>query len=128
MAAASMDISLTSFVLPKRACFHFTSRNGWIFTIRCSSSPSLPMDGLSVGLTEKPWKTADARLVLEDGKGIQVGEVVFNTRAITHRLRQDGSLIGVLSTENDKSDEQLLEMSQHWNIVAASCFCKKLYG
>lgn len=38
---------------------------------------------------ERPWKTADARLVLEDGSiwraksfgasGTQVGEVVFNT-------------------------------------------------
>ncbi|XP_047314068.1 carbamoyl-phosphate synthase small chain, chloroplastic-like [Impatiens glandulifera] len=208
MAAASMDLSLTSFVLPNRASI-FTSRNARVFTIRCSSSPSLPMDAASaLGLAEKPWKTADARLVLEDGsvwkaksfgaKGTQVGEVVFNTsltgyqeiltdpsyngqfvlmtnphigntginfddeesskcflgglvirslsistsnwrctkplgdylaernimgiydvdtRAITCRLRQDGSLIGVLSTENDKSDEQLLEMSQNWNIV-----------
>ncbi|KAK2973481.1 hypothetical protein RJ640_009979 [Escallonia rubra] len=30
-----------------------------------------------------------------------------DTGAITHRLRQDGSLIGVLSTEESKTDEQL---------------------
>ena len=42
-----------------------------------------------LGLVERPWKTSDARLVLEDGSiwraksfgasGTQVGEVVFNT-------------------------------------------------
>ncbi|CAI0554825.1 unnamed protein product [Linum tenue] len=161
-----------------------------------------------LGVVERPWKTSDARLVLEDGSvwkaksfgatGTQVGEVVFNTsltgyqeiltdpsyagqfvlmtnphigntgvnlgmwtinkaygsclhymtffrstsnwrctktledylternimgiydvdtRAITRRLRQDGSLIGVLSTEEVKSDEELLEMSRSWDIV-----------
>ena len=40
-----------------------------------------------------------------------------DTRAITRRLREDGSLIGVLSTEKSKSDDELLEMSRSWNIV-----------
>lgn len=40
-----------------------------------------------------------------------------DTRAITRRLRQDGSLIGVLSTEDSKTDEELLEMSRSWDIV-----------
>lgn len=40
-----------------------------------------------------------------------------DTRAITRRLRQDGSLIGVLSTEQSKTDEELLEMSRSWDIV-----------
>ncbi|GER42944.1 carbamoyl-phosphate synthase small chain [Striga asiatica] len=40
-----------------------------------------------------------------------------DTRAITRRLRQDGSLIGVLSTEDSRTDEELLEMSQTWDIV-----------
>lgn len=45
--------------------------------------------GIHIGLVERPWKVADARLVLEDGSiwraksfgasGTQVGEVVFNT-------------------------------------------------
>ncbi|TQD99898.1 hypothetical protein C1H46_014511 [Malus baccata] len=174
------------------------------FTLRCSSATSTAVPDLA----EKPWKTSDARLVLEDGSiwraksfgasGTQVGEVVFNTsltgyqeiitdpsyagqfvlmtnphigntgvnfddeesrkcflaglvirslsistsnwrcaetigdylaernimgiydvdtRAITRRLRQDGSLIGVLSTEQTKSDEELLEMSRSWDIV-----------
>ena len=44
---------------------------------------------IALGLAERPWKTSDARLVLEDGSiwraksfgasGTQVGEVVFNT-------------------------------------------------
>ncbi|KAK8566151.1 hypothetical protein V6N13_021221 [Hibiscus sabdariffa] len=175
-------------------------------TVRCSLP--LSSDGSATGLAERPWKVADARLVLEDGSiwraksfgasGTQVGEVVFNTsltgyqeiltdpsyagqfvlmtnphigntgvnfddeesrqcflaglvirslsintsnwrcaetlgdylakrnimgiydvdtRAITRRLRQDGSLIGVLSTEQSKSDEELLEMSRSWDIV-----------
>lgn len=44
-----------------------------------------------------------------------------DTRAITRRLRQDGSLIGVLSTEESKSDEELLEMSRAWDIVGKYC-------
>ncbi|KAL5990185.1 hypothetical protein ACLOJK_011082 [Asimina triloba] len=123
-----------------------------VCSVKCSVSFS--SHGASPGLGERPWKTADARLVLEDGSiwkaksfgasGTQVGEVVFNTsltgitpvlpsrisnqkfkyivydvdtRAITRRLRQDGSLIGVLSTEESKSDEELLEMSCTWDIV-----------
>lgn len=40
-----------------------------------------------------------------------------DTRAITRRLRQDGSLIGVLSTEESKTDNELLEISRTWDIV-----------
>ena len=40
-----------------------------------------------------------------------------DTHAITCRLRQDRSLIGVLSTEESKSDEELLELSHSWDIV-----------
>ncbi|XP_020271409.1 carbamoyl-phosphate synthase small chain, chloroplastic [Asparagus officinalis] len=40
-----------------------------------------------------------------------------DTRAITRRLRQDGSLIGVLSTEKSQTDEELLEMARKWKIV-----------
>ncbi|XP_016453893.1 carbamoyl phosphate synthase small chain, chloroplastic isoform X2 [Nicotiana tabacum] len=193
------------------------SANFRVFTVRCSSK-TLSSDGL----VERPWKVADARLVLEDGSiwkaksfgasGTQVGEVVFNTsltgyqeiltdpsyagqfvlmtnphigntgvnfgdeesmqcflaglvirslsistsnwrcketlddylakrnimgiydvdtRAITRRLRQDGSLIGVLSTENSKSDEELLEMSRTWDIVGVDLIsgvsCKSPY-
>ncbi|RYQ83544.1 hypothetical protein Ahy_B10g102265 isoform B [Arachis hypogaea] len=99
---------------------------------RPSISVKSPLPALAEG--ERPWKTSDARLVLEDGSiwkaksfgatGTQVGEVVFNTsltgyqeiltdpsyagqfvlmtnphiddvdtRAITRRLREDGSLI-----------------------------------
>ncbi|CAJ1937897.1 unnamed protein product [Sphenostylis stenocarpa] len=40
-----------------------------------------------------------------------------DTRAITRRLRRDGSLIGVLSTDNSVTDEELLKMSHSWDIV-----------
>ena len=40
-----------------------------------------------------------------------------DTRAITRRLREDGSLIGVLSSEKTKTDEELLQMSRSWDIV-----------
>jgi carbamoyl-phosphate synthase small subunit len=40
-----------------------------------------------------------------------------DTRAITRRLREDGSLIGVLSTDNSKTNEELLQMSKSWDIV-----------
>ncbi len=156
----------------------------------------------------RPWKTADCRLVLEDGSvwrgkgfgatGTQVGEVVFNTsltgyqeiltdpsyagqfvlmtqphigntginlddeesercflggllvrslsntvsnwrsteelaaylkkrnvmgisdidtRAITKRLREEGSLVGVLTTDDSKSDDEILAMARTWSIV-----------
>uniref|UniRef100_A0A7N0TSV7 Carbamoyl phosphate synthase small chain, chloroplastic n=1 Tax=Kalanchoe fedtschenkoi TaxID=63787 RepID=A0A7N0TSV7_KALFE len=178
-----------------------------VFAVRCSVAVS-PDSPSAAGLGERPWKTSDARLVLEDGsiwraksfgaKGTQVGEVVFNTsltgyqeiltdpsyagqfvlmtcphigntgvnfgdeesskcflgglvirslsigtsnwrcvetlgdyltkrnimgiydvdtRAITRRLRQDGSLIGILSTEESRTDEDLLQMSRSWDIV-----------
>ncbi|XVF17068.1 hypothetical protein REPUB_Repub10bG0085500 [Reevesia pubescens] len=208
MGMKAMDFSLT--INPS---IRFTQQNSpkpssklGFFTVRCSIT--LSSDGAATGLAERPWKVADARLVLEDGSiwraksfgasGTQVGEVVFNTsltgyqeiltdpsyagqfvlmtnphigntgvnfddeesrqcflaglvirslsittsnwrcaetlgdylaesnimgiydvdtRAITRRLRQDGSLIGVLSTEQSKSDEELLEMSRSWDIV-----------
>ncbi|KAK9164959.1 hypothetical protein Scep_000150 [Stephania cephalantha] len=54
-----------------------------------------------------------------------------DTRAITRRLRQDGSLIGVLSTEKTKTDEELLEMSRTWDIVGVDLIsgvsCKAPY-
>ncbi|XP_019199814.1 PREDICTED: carbamoyl-phosphate synthase small chain, chloroplastic-like [Ipomoea nil] len=190
------------------------------FIVKCSSP--LPSVASPSGLVERPWKVADARLVLEDGSiwkaksfgasGTQVGEVVFNTsltgyqeiitdpsyagqfvlmtnphigntgvnfddeesrqcflaglvikslslstsnwrctetlgdylaarnimgiydvdtRAITRRLREDGSLIGVLSTEQQKTDEELLELSRTWDIVGVDLIsgvsCKAPY-
>jgi carbamoyl-phosphate synthase small subunit len=41
----------------------------------------------------------------------------IDTRAITRRLREEGSLIGVLSTEQSKSDDELLKMATTWKIV-----------
>ncbi|MED6158775.1 hypothetical protein PIB30_035885 [Stylosanthes scabra] len=199
MATKALGFSITVSDLSKR----FGSKSPQptskvrVFTLRCSAVKG-----------ERPWKTSDARLVLEDGSiwkaksfgatGTQVGEVVFNTsltgyqeiltdpsyagqfvlmtnphigntgvnfddeesrqcflaglvirslsistsnwrcaetlgdylakrnimgiydvdtRAITRRLREDGSLIGVLSTDNSKTDEELLKMSQSWDIV-----------
>jgi len=40
-----------------------------------------------------------------------------DTRAITRRLREDGSLIGVLSTDQSRTDDELLEMAKKWKIV-----------
>nr|ACM47218.1 plastid carbamoylphosphate synthetase small subunit 1 [Medicago truncatula] len=54
-----------------------------------------------------------------------------DTRAITRRLREDGSLIGVLSTDNSKTDEELLQMSKSWDIVGIDLIsgvsCKSPY-
>ncbi|XP_062015084.1 carbamoyl-phosphate synthase small chain, chloroplastic-like [Rosa rugosa] len=203
MATAAINLALVKsspFFVPKPQ----NPSKLRVFTLRCSSATANAVSDLS----ERPWKTSDARLVLEDGSiwraksfgasGTQVGEVVFNTsltgyqeiitdpsyagqfvlmtnpqigntgvnfddeesrqcflgglvirslsistsnyrcaetlgdylakrnimgiydvdtRAITRRLRQDGSLIGVLSTEETKTDEELLEMSRSWDIV-----------
>lgn len=54
-----------------------------------------------------------------------------DTRAITRRLREDGSLIGVLTTEESKTDEELLEMSRTWDIVGKCfdiCNIRELYS
>lgn len=48
-----------------------------------------------------------------------------DTRAITRRLREDGSLIGVLSTEKSKTDDELLEMSRSWDIVGKNSLVQK---
>ncbi|GLJ31374.1 hypothetical protein SUGI_0629600 [Cryptomeria japonica] len=40
-----------------------------------------------------------------------------DTRAITRRLREVGSLIGVLSTDSSKSDDELLIMARQWDII-----------
>jgi carbamoylphosphate synthase small subunit len=49
-----------------------------------------------------------------------------DTRAITRRLREDGSLIGVLSTDESRTDAELLEMTKKWKIVGTQIF-RKLY-
>lgn len=181
----------------------FTTKRFRVLQLVCvSSSPAPPLS------LKRPWKTADTKLVLEDGSiwkgksfgavGTQVAEVVFNTsmtgyqeiltdpsyagqfvlmtnphigntgvnfgdeessecflgglvirnlsrcvsnwraaetlpeylekrnvmgiydvdtRAITRRLREDGSLIGALSTDPSKTDEELLDMARTWDIV-----------
>jgi carbamoyl-phosphate synthase small subunit len=50
-----------------------------------------------------------------------------DTRAITRRLREDGSLIGVLSTDNSKTDEELLQMSKSWDIVGKNDYWRRLH-
>ncbi|CAA0382828.1 unnamed protein product [Arabidopsis thaliana] len=40
----------------------------------------------------------------------------LDTRAITRRLRESGSLNGVLSTDGSKTDEELLHISRSWDI------------
>ena len=45
----------------------------------------------------------------------------IDTRAITRRLREDGSLIGALSTDSTKTEEELLHASKTWDIVGKSC-------
>ncbi|CAM8918961.1 unnamed protein product [Rhodiola kirilowii] len=207
MAVNAMGIGLKNSPTQSFGLKYPLQCKGRVFTVRCSVAVS-PDSPSAVGLGERPWKTSDARLVLEDGsiwraksfgaKGTQVGEVVFNTsltgyqeiltdpsyagqfvlmtcphigntgvnfgdaesgqcflgglvirslsigtsnwrcvetlgdyltkrnimgiydvdtRAITRRLRQDGSLIGVLSTEESRTDEDLLQMSRSWDIV-----------
>ncbi|KAI3866022.1 hypothetical protein MKW92_028628 [Papaver armeniacum] len=147
-------------------------------TVRCSAASLSTSNGsvdTPLGVKDRPWKIADARLVLEDGSvwnaksfgatGTQVGEVVFNTsltgyqeiltdpsyagqfvlmtnphigntginlddeesqqcflgglvvRSLSQRLRQEGSLKGVLSTDGSKTDKDLLDMSHNWDIV-----------
>lgn len=60
-----------------------------------------------------------------------MGIADIDTRAITRRLREDGSLIGVLTTDNSKTDDELIEMSKNWKIVGKDLItdssCKEPY-
>ncbi|ESQ28285.1 hypothetical protein EUTSA_v10018601mg [Eutrema salsugineum] len=55
----------------------------------------------------------------------------LDTRAITRRLREEGSLNGVLSTEQTKTDEELLQIARSWDIVGIDLIsdvsCKSPY-
>ncbi|PIA41088.1 hypothetical protein AQUCO_02300115v1 [Aquilegia coerulea] len=54
-----------------------------------------------------------------------------DTRALTRKLIKKGSLIGVLSTDKSKTNEELLEMSHSWSIVGVDMIdcvsCKSPY-
>lgn len=49
----------------------------------------------------------------------------IDTRAITRRLREVGSLIGVLTTDKSKTDDELIEMSKTWSIVGEGSYSVK---
>ncbi|KAL6543502.1 hypothetical protein OROMI_004845 [Orobanche minor] len=71
------------------SCFRLNSQKAPLFPINCQTVSLPTSKSLPTGMVERPWKVADARLVLEDGSvwwaksfgasGTQVGEVVFNT-------------------------------------------------
>nr|GMD02488.1 carbamoyl-phosphate synthase small chain, chloroplastic [Ipomoea batatas] len=102
------------------------------------------------GLVQRPWKVADARLVLQDGSiwkaksfgasGTQVGEVVFNTSLTGYQeILTDPSYAGqfVLMTNPHigntgvNFDEELLGLSRTWDIVGVDLIsgvsCKAPY-
>lgn len=76
----------------------------------------------SLSISTSNWRCAET---LGDylAKRNIMGIYDVDTRAITRRLREDGSLIGVLSTEESKSDEDLLTMSRSWDIVGVDLIC-----
>ncbi|KAL6551983.1 hypothetical protein OROGR_008137 [Orobanche gracilis] len=71
------------------SCFRLNSQKAPLFPINCQTVSLPTSESLPTGMVGRPWKVADARLVLEDGSvwwaksfgasGTQVGEVVFNT-------------------------------------------------
>jgi carbamoyl-phosphate synthase small subunit len=84
----------------------------------------------SLSISTSNWRCAQTiENYLADRNIMGIYDV--DTRAITRRLRQDGSLIGVLSTEATNTDEELLEMSRSWNIVGVDLIsgvsCKTPY-
>ncbi|KAL9240640.1 hypothetical protein vseg_014837 [Gypsophila vaccaria] len=70
----------------------------------------------SLSISTSNWRCVDTLGNYLAKRNI-MGIYDVDTRAITRRLREDGSLIGVLSTENSKSDAQLLDMARSWDIV-----------
>ncbi|XP_044470773.1 carbamoyl-phosphate synthase small chain, chloroplastic [Mangifera indica] len=84
----------------------------------------------SLSISTSNWRCAETLGDYLAERNI-MGIYDVDTRAITRRLRNDGSLIGVLSTEESKTDEELLEMSRSWNIVGVDLIspvsCKEPY-
>ncbi|TYH99415.1 hypothetical protein ES332_A11G064800v1 [Gossypium tomentosum] len=70
----------------------------------------------SLSITTSNWRCVESLGDYLAERNV-MGIYDVDTRAITRRLRQDGSLIGVLSTEQSRSDDELLEMSRSWDIV-----------
>ncbi|CAL0330017.1 unnamed protein product [Lupinus luteus] len=70
----------------------------------------------SLSISTSNWRCAETLGDYLAERNI-MGIYDVDTRAITRRLRQDGSLVGVLSTDNSKSDGELLQMSRSWDIV-----------
>lgn len=70
----------------------------------------------SLSIRTSNWRCTET---LSDylGKRNIMGIYDVDTRAITRRLREVGSLIGVLSTETSHTDEELIEMARKWKIV-----------
>ncbi|KAG0456407.1 hypothetical protein HPP92_024195 [Vanilla planifolia] len=104
--------------------------------------PNVRIAQIALNKVDRPWKTADTRLALEDGsiwmaksfgaRGTQVGEVVFNTSLTGYQeILTDPSYAGVLSTEESKSDKELVEMARQWKIVGVDLIsdvsCKTPY-
>ncbi|MCD7468191.1 hypothetical protein HAX54_006166 [Datura stramonium] len=83
----------------------------------------------SLSISTSNWRCTDILMTIWQ-KGTSWVYMML-TSAITRRLREEGSLIGVLSTENSKSDEELLEMSRTWDIVGVDLIsgvsCKSPY-
>lgn len=46
-----------------------------------------------------------------------MGIAELDTRALTKKLRETGCLVGVISTDASKSDEELVAMAKNWTIV-----------
>lgn len=84
----------------------------------------------SLSISTSNWRCAETLGDYLAERNI-MGIYDVDTRAITRRLRQDGSLIGVLSTEESKTDEELLELSRSWDIVGVDLIsgvsCKTPY-
>ncbi|XP_062102068.1 carbamoyl-phosphate synthase small chain, chloroplastic [Humulus lupulus] len=84
----------------------------------------------SLSISTSNWRSKETLSDYLSERNI-MGIYDVDTRAITRRLREDGSLIGVLSTEKSKTDEELLQMSRSWDIVGVDLIsgvsCKAPY-
>ncbi|KAL3699454.1 hypothetical protein R1sor_017476 [Riccia sorocarpa] len=80
--------------------------------------------------TTSNWRATEALSDYLEKKNV-MGISDIDTRAITRRLRQDGSLVGVLTTDSSLSDEDVLQMARNWSIVGKDLIsgvsCKEPY-
>ncbi|KAF9601265.1 hypothetical protein IFM89_018375 [Coptis chinensis] len=84
----------------------------------------------NLSISTSNWRSSDSLVDYLAKKNI-MGIYDVDTRALTRKVRDNGSLTGILTTEKSKTDEELLEMARSWHIAGVDMIhgvsCKAPY-